>query len=79
MFGDRGLSTEVRYINGAPWEPGSGLRGSVRLDVVEGALNNPTAVFDYKFGNSILSNSRINKIRRIGGFGPDIPIIQVRP
>ena len=35
MFGDRGLSTEVRYINGRPWVSGDGLRGSVRLDVVE--------------------------------------------
>ena len=79
MFGDRGLSTEVRYINGHRWRPGNGLRGSVRLDVVEGPLNNPTAIFDYKFGNAVLSNSRIDQIRRIGGFGSNVPIIEIKP
>jgi len=79
MFGDRSLSTEVRYINGRPWLSGDGVRGSVRLDVVEGALNNPAAVFDYKFGNAVLSNSRINQIRRIGGFGPNVPVTPIHP
>jgi hypothetical protein len=79
MFGNRGLSTEVRYINGRPWVSGDGLRGSIRLDVVEGAINNPTAVFDYKFGNAVLSNSRINQIRRIGGIGPSVPVVPIFP
>jgi hypothetical protein len=46
MYGSRGLSTEVRYANGVPWREGVPLRGTVRLDVVEGPLNNPTAIFD---------------------------------
>jgi hypothetical protein len=44
MFGDRGLSTEVRYIGGQPWLSGS-TKGSIRLDVVEGRLSNPTQVW----------------------------------
>ena len=47
MFGNRGLHPEVRYIDGAPWRQGvDPLKGSVRLDVVEGPLNNPTWVWD---------------------------------
>jgi len=79
MFGDRGLSTEVRYINGRPWQPGDGLRGTVRLDVVEGPINSPTNVFDYKFGNAQLTPLRINQIRNTSGSGPNVPIIQVTP
>ena len=41
MFGSRGLSTEVPYVNGNPWRQGNPLTGSIRLDVVEGPLNKP--------------------------------------
>ena len=47
LYGDRGLSMEVSYLNG---QAGVGGRGSIRLDVVDGAIDNPTSVFDYKFG-----------------------------
>ncbi len=80
MFGDRGLSTESRFINGAPWERGvDPLRGSIRLDVVEGSLNNPSWVWDYKFGSSQLTPARINQIRTGAGLGPNIPITEVKP
>ncbi len=61
MYGNRGLSTEVRYANGVPWQAGDPLKGTIRLDVVEGPLTNPSAVFDYKFGNAVLTPTRINR------------------
>jgi hypothetical protein len=80
IFGDRGLSTEVRYINGAPWQQGiDPLKGSIRLDVVEGPLNNPTRVWDYKFGGAQLTPARVNQIRTGAGLGPNVPVDAVRP
>jgi hypothetical protein len=79
MFGSRGLSTEVRYLNGVEWQPGMPLRGSIRLDVVEGPLNNPTWVWDYKFGGAQLTPARINQIRTGAGLGPIVPVDAVRP
>jgi hypothetical protein len=79
MFGDRGLSTEVRYLNTRVWESGMPLKGTVRLDVVEGPLTSPTAVFDYKFGGATLSPARISRIRAGAGLGPNIPVLEVNP
>jgi hypothetical protein len=80
MFGDGGLTTEVRYINGAPWQRGiDPLTGSIRLDVVEGPLNNPTWVWEYKFGNAGLTAGRITEIRTGAGLGPKVPVQEVRP
>ena len=75
-FGDRGLSTEVPYLNG---QAGVGGRGSVRLDVVEGPLANPTAIFDYKFGGATLTPQRVQQIRQVGQFGSNVPITGVHP
>ena len=75
MFGDQGLSTEVRYWGGRQWQPGDPLKGSVRLDVVAGDLRTPTAIYDYKFGGATLSSSRIAQILRVGGFPVDTPVI----
>jgi RHS repeat-associated protein len=77
MFGDRGLQTEVSVINRGVVDYGTA--GSVRLDVLEGNVANPTAIYDYKFGTSGLTPGRINQIRTIGGYGPGVPIIPVRP
>ena len=79
MFGDRGLSTEVRYFDGKYLEFGRTPKGSIRLDVVEGNVRNPTAIYDYKFGTSGLSTGRINQIRTGAGLSPNIPVIEVRP
>ncbi len=68
IFGDRGLTAEARFINGVPWQPGGDpLSGSIRLDVVEGPLTNPTWVWDYKFGGAELTPARIIQIRTGGG------------
>ena len=79
MYGDRGLRAEVRYRNGVEWRSGDPLKGSIRLDVVQGPLDNPTAIWDYKFGNAHLSASRINQIRTGAGLGSDVPIMEVKP
>ncbi len=79
MFGDRGLTTEVRFLNGQPWQAGDPLRGSIRLDVVEGPLGNPTQVRDYKYGDAQLTQARIDQIRTGAGIGPNVPIDAVRP
>jgi hypothetical protein len=79
MFGDRGLSPEVRFLNGGVWQPGMGTAGSIRLDVVEGPLANPTHVWDYKFGNATLSQSRITQIQNGIPNGANVPVVEVKP
>jgi hypothetical protein len=70
-----GLSTEVSYASGFPAGGAPyGTRGSVRLDVVEGNLYNPIAVYDFKSGGASLSNRRINQILNITGFPQNTPI-----
>ena len=78
-FGDRGLSTEVRYLNGEEWQPGMPLKDSIKLDVVEGPIPTPTAVYDYKFGNATLKAKRVAQIRKGAALGPSIPVIEVKP
>jgi hypothetical protein len=79
MFGQvgGGLESEQSYYLGriVKW----GTRGSVRLDVVEGNLQSPVAVYDFKFGASGLSQGRINRILSIGGFPTNTPVIEIRP
>jgi hypothetical protein len=53
--------------------------GSIRLDVAEGNLKNPTAIYDHKFFGATLTPERIQQIQRVGKFGPDVPIIPVYP
>ena len=79
MFGDRGLNAEVRYFRGEYLEFGSTPKGSIRLDVVEGPLRTPTAVYDYKFGEAGLSQTRINQIRTGARLSPEVPVNEVRP
>lgn len=79
MFGDRGLTAEARYAGGAPWQPGMTTTGSIRLDVVEGPLTNPTQVWDYKFGQATLSPSRITQIQNGIPNGANVPILMVKP
>lgn len=55
------LSTEVSYFEGKVVPHGT--KGSVRLDVVLGDINNPSAIFDLKSGGASLTQSRIRQIR----------------
>lgn len=76
-LGLKNLSTEVSYLNGKVVSYGT--KGSVRLDVVEGPLLNPTAVFDFKTGGASLSATRIQQIQsHLPLSAKNIPIIEVR-
>ena len=77
MYGPRGLSTEVRYIGRDPWRRGTGVRGSVLMDVVEGDPSNPVAIYDFKFGGARLTQSRIIHLRDLSGL-QDVPIQEVK-
>ncbi len=77
-----GLSTEQSYLAGRYLGQYVNLSGSVRLDVVEGAVRSPSAVFDFKFTinpNPVLSPTRINSIRANAGLGPNVPITVIHP
>jgi hypothetical protein len=55
------------------------LKDTIRLDVVEGNLTAPTAIYDYKFGASGLTASRIAEILQVGGFPSNTPVFEIRP
>jgi RHS repeat-associated protein len=76
IYGDRGLRAEVSVIDRRVVDYGTS--GSVRIDVLEGGILNPSNVYDYKFGRTGLTNSRVNQIRSVGNY-PNVPIIEVRP
>ena len=77
-LGRADLFTEVSYLHGrvVPY----GTPGSVRLDVVEGSVLAPRAIYDLKTGTAALTPGRISQIRSHlpDGF-ENIPILEVRP
>lgn len=74
---NRGLSTEISYLNGGIVTRGTS--GSVRLDVVNGPLNAPVSIFDLKTGGAMLTPSRIQQIQSHVPGGANVPVFQVRP
>jgi len=77
-LGGSNLSTEISYLDGevVPY----GTTGSVRLDVVEGDILEPQAVFDLKTGTATLTPARIMQIRANLPLGyQDVPIAEIRP
>lgn len=84
MFGPvgGGLSMEQSYVGGAWLGRSMNLPGSVRLDVVEGPVATPSAVYDFKFTinpNPTMSAARLAKIRAEAGLAPSVPIKPVHP
>jgi hypothetical protein len=81
-LGRTDLTPEVSYLNGDVVR--RGMPGSIRLDVVEGPLSAPTAVYDLKTGSATLTPGRIAEIRSHlpnGGRLPDgslVPVIEIR-
>ncbi len=73
-----GLATERTYLNGVYRGQKIPELGSVIVDVVEGPLNAPSAIYDYKFGATGLTPKRIQRIRRHVG-NSSIPVIEIRP
>ncbi|HTW34006.1 MAG TPA: hypothetical protein VMD53_05250 [Rhizomicrobium sp.] len=77
-LGNANISTEQSYLNGrvVPY----GTRGSVRVDVVEGPLDSPTAAYDLKTGKAPLTQSRIEQVRSHLPAGAErIPFHEMRP
>jgi RHS repeat-associated protein len=70
--------TEISYYKGMVVY--RGYPGSVRLDVVEGDLKNPTAIYDLKTGGAKLTAARIAKIRsHLPNKGEGVPIVMIKP
>jgi hypothetical protein len=72
-----GLSAEQSYLGGTWLGRSINLPGFVRLDAIEGAVTNPSALFDFKFTinpNPTLSPSRILQIQTQAGLAPGVPI-----
>jgi hypothetical protein len=84
-LGRSDLKAEVNYLRGRPVPNNQNVSGSVRLDVVEGTLHSPTAIYDFKTGARGLDTARIRQIRshlpNSGNLpnGNPIPIVEVRP
>ncbi len=76
-LGNANLTTEQSYLNGNPVRRGT--PGSVRLDVVEGPLDNPKSIYDLKTGNAKLTLARIQQIQSHLPGGSTVPITEVRP
>jgi hypothetical protein len=75
--GDKVVRAERSYLNGQVVPRGT--KGSVRLDAVEGPLDNPVAVFDLKTGNAKLTADRITEIRRhLPNEGKDVIFVEVK-
>ena len=77
-----GLTVEQSYRGGRHLGQSVNVRGSVRLDVVEGPPASPTAIFDFKFTlnpNPTLSPRRIAGIRAGAGLAPSVPITTIHP
>ena len=84
IFGDvgAGLRTERSYLNGMELGRQMNVLGSVRLDVVDGPVNNIVGVFDFKFTiapNPVISQTRISTIRSVANLGPNVPIVPIHP
>jgi hypothetical protein len=74
-LGNGNLATEVSYRNGQVVPRGTA--GSVRVDVVEGRVNAPTAVYDLKTGSATLTPARIQQLQQHILGWPNV--IEVRP
>ena len=76
-LGNPSLFTEQSYLNGEPVDYGT--PGSIRVDVGEGTVDQPTAVYDLKTGSATLSPGRIFQIQSNLPGGSNIPVIVVKP
>jgi hypothetical protein len=76
-LGRTDLHTEVTYLNGVPVRYGT--PGAVRVDVVEGPINAPTAIYDLKTGIATLGPKQVAKIQaHLPAGSAKIPIKEIR-
>jgi RHS repeat-associated protein len=76
-LGNQNLFTEQNYLNGVPVD--GNLPGSIRIDVGEGTVNAPTAVYDLKTGQATLKPQRIQQIQSHLPNGSNVPVTEIRP
>ena len=76
-LGKSNLSTEVSYKNGV--EVPRGTPGSIRVDVVEGQKNAPTAAYDLKTGDAKLTPARTQQIQSHIPGGSRVPVKEIKP
>jgi RHS repeat-associated protein len=76
-LGNKNLSTEVSYKNGA--EVARGTRGSIRVDAVEGPKKAPQVIHDLKTGNAKLTSARTRQIQRHVPGGSKVPVKEIKP
>jgi hypothetical protein len=77
-LGQSSLRSEVSFLNGI--EVRYGMKGSVRLDVVELVGNKIKAVYDLKTGSAALTMQRIQQIlSHLPPGSQGVPVIQIRP
>ncbi len=75
-LGRTDLATEISYKNHVRVRHGK--RGSIRVDVVEGPIDNPTRVFDFKTGTAKLTANRIAQIQKHLPGGNKVPVCEIR-
>ncbi len=71
------FKTEVTYLGGdtKPY----GFKGGIRVDVVEGSVKRPIAIYDLKTGGAKLTPARIRQIRsHLPDGSKNIPIMEIR-
>ena len=71
-----GLKTEQSYLNGH--RVGRGTPGSIRVDALEGTVDNPTVVYDLKTGGAQLTQARIQQIQKNLPGGNNVPVIMIK-
>jgi hypothetical protein len=72
-----GFKTEQSYLNRLPVRRGT--KDSIRVDALEGTVENPTAVYDLKTGSATLSDARIKQIQQNLPNGQNVPVILIKP
>ncbi len=73
------LATEQVYRGGRALEGGARPAGSRVADVVEGAVDSPIAIYDFKFGKAGLSERRIAEIQEAVDPLRIVPVTEIRP
>ena len=76
-LGNSNLSTEVSYMNGQVVSYGT--KGSIRVDVVEGSADAPSAAYDLKTGGAKLTPPRTAEIQSHVPGGTNVPVKEVKP
>ena len=75
-WGDSDFFTEQSYLNGKHVDYGT--PGSIRVDVGEGPVDDPSVVYDLKTGSAELTLQRVQQIQSHLPGGSSVPVIEIR-